>query len=118
MTPTAPSTGHAVTSVPANSPPAAPPVHWYDELMVRLAELDKLRAERTPYPDQAEVTADWNWIHDQIRARAVGSGQGQYAAVYRKEVVGLDTDTTRLELAMAHKFPDVHPDRFVIEYVG
>ncbi|MEO2088639.1 MAG: hypothetical protein ABGY75_03960, partial [Gemmataceae bacterium] len=94
------------------------PAGRHHELMARLAELDKLRAERTPYPDPAEVTADWNWIHDQINARAVGNGLGQYAAVYQKQVVGLDTDSTRLELAMAHKYPDVHPDRFVIEYVN
>lgn len=43
---------------------------------------------------------------------------GQNAAVYRKEVASLDADATRLELAMAQKYPDLHADRFVIESVG
>jgi hypothetical protein len=104
--------------VPTASVASGLPTRWYDELMARLAELDNLRAERSLNLNQADVTADWNWIHEQIRAGAVGSGLGQYAAVFRKEVVGLDTDSTRLELTMAHKYPDVHPDRFVIVYVN
>jgi hypothetical protein len=68
--------------------------------------------------DQAESTADWNWIHDQTRAGTVGRGLKQYAAVYRNRVVGLDTDALRLELAVAREYPDINPDRFLIEYVG
>ncbi len=93
---------------------------WYAEREEWFTELMSLRAERPQLTerDQAENTADWNWIHDQINAFAVGSGQKQYAAVYRKSVVGLDPDALRLELAMAKMYPEINPDRFVIVYVG
>jgi hypothetical protein len=113
----------ATPVVPPVAPPAPTPdelARWYAEREEWFQELMRLRAERPPLTDQdqAEITADWNWIHDQTRAGAVGTGLKQYAAVYRKEVVGLDTDAERLELAMAMKYPDINPDRFMIVYVG
>ena len=109
-----------------NGPPPAPAgsqtelAKWYAEREEWFAELEAIRAAwgDQPAPDLVEVTADWNWIHDQIRAGTVGTGLQQYAAVYRKQVVGLDTESTRLDLTVARKFPDVHPDRFVTVYVG
>jgi hypothetical protein len=110
----------------ANGPPLSPAIsqtelaQWYAEREEWFAELEAIRATWSdrPYPDQAEITADWNWIRDRINAFEVGTGQKQYAAVYRKQVIGLDTDALRLELALARKHPDIHPDRFVIVYVG
>lgn len=112
-----------ITPGPPEAGPTPTPdelARWYGEREEWFEELMRLRAERPPLTDedQAENTVDWNWIHDQIRASAVGTGLKQYAAVYRKEVIGLDTDALRLELAMARKYPDINPDRFLIEYVG
>jgi hypothetical protein len=108
----------AVDSAVANGPLPPPAADCHEELMGWFAELEKLRAERLPYPTEEERLADWNWLHDQMTARTLGDYHRVYIAVYRSAVVGTDTDATRLELAMAHKYPDINPDRFIITYVG
>ncbi|MCU0702919.1 MAG: hypothetical protein MUF18_02895 [Fimbriiglobus sp.] len=99
-------------------PPSEESGATMEQLEAWFAELEKLRAERRPYPTRAERLADMNWLHDRKVAREMGGYAGRYVAVLRGEVVGTDTDGTRLEVAMAHKYPEINPDRFVIEYVG
>ncbi len=99
----------------------APPVKasvTLEQLDAWFAELEKLRAERLPYPTRAERLADWNWYFTQLNAHAMGQHYGRYVAILWGEVIGTDTDATRLELAMAQKYPEIHPDRFVITHVS
>lgn len=89
-----------------------------EQLEAWFAELEKLRAERLPYPTAAERLADMNWLHERKVAREMVGYYGRFVAILRGQVVGSDTDGTRLEVAMAHKYPDVNPDRFLIEFIG
>jgi hypothetical protein len=102
----------------ALKPPPKGPGTTLEQLEGWFAELEKLREERQPYPSEEEVLADWNWLHERMNARAMGGYLGRFVGILNKEVVGTDTDATRLELALAHKYPDINPDRFVIFHVG
>ncbi len=101
-----------------HAPPPNEPGTTMEQLEAWFAELEKLRTERMPYPTEEEVLADWNWLHEQGNARALGDYLGRFVGILNKEVVGTDTDETRLELALAHQYPDINPDRFVIFYIG
>jgi hypothetical protein len=102
----------------APKPPPDEPGTTFEQLEAWFAELEKLRAERLPLPTEEERLADWNWYFAQLNAGAMGGYYGRYVAVLRGQVVGTDSDATRLELAMAHKYPDTHPDRFFITHVS
>ena len=98
-------------------PPQEPGTTW-EQLEGWFAELEKLRAERMPYPTEAERLADTNWLHERLVAREMGGYYGRFVGVLNKEIVGADTDATRLELALAHEYPTINPDRFVIFHIG
>ncbi len=102
----------------SRKPPPEEPGTTLEQLEGWFAELEKLRAERLPYPTEEERLADTNWLHQQMNARAMGGYLGRFVGVLNKEVVGTDTDATRLELALAYKYPAVNPDRFVIFHIG
>lgn len=91
---------------PEKKPPAAPRP---------AAELIDLEGQFPP-PTEAEIAADCRWIEDHWSTELLAPYRGTHVAVYNGAVVGSADDSLQLEIDLARRF-QVHPQRFVIEYI-
>lgn len=100
-------------------PPAAAPKVDEAELMGWFAELERLRRERPRSPTiDDERLEDLNWFFEQFRNDALAPHARRFVAIRLQRLVGVDDDPTWLELSLARQHPDLHPDSFLIEFVG
>jgi hypothetical protein len=69
-------------------------------------------------PKDEDWMEDWKWIHDQDAANLFDPEWkfgGQYIAVYKKQIVGRDTDEFHLRIQLS-KDLGIHPNRPVLSY--
>jgi hypothetical protein len=102
--------------VTANPPPPSQDFAPSPKVQAQVVELREL-GKQFPEPTWVEVLPDWQWLYAECNAGHLFDMYGKFVAVCEQKVLGIDDDELALRIRMT-KEHQLHPERFVITYLG